>query len=90
MNLLRLGCLVLLLSLSAASNARIEGYYSQALDIDYALSGEDETIRDTLKRVINNFLKLLTLDEDEASMLLTPQDYFGKESEEDLSSSSKE
>lgn len=85
MNLLRLGCFLLLLSLSATSSARIEGYYSQAIDIDYALSEEDETIRDVLKRAINNFLKLLTVD-DEESMLLTPQDYFGSESEEDLSS----
>ena len=60
MNLLRLGCFVLLLSLSAASSAKMEWYYSQAIDIDYALSGENESIRVTLGKVIKRFLGLIT------------------------------
>ena len=83
MNLLRLGCFVLLLSISAASSARMEGYYSQAIDIDYALSGEDESIRVTLERAIKRFLGLITKDKEGVGFTLTPEEYFGKEQVED-------
>ena len=79
MNLLRLGCFVLLLSLSAASSAKMEWYYSQAIDIDYALSGENESIRVTLGKVIKRFLGLITVGKEETGFSLTPEDYFGQE-----------
>ena len=79
MNLLRLGCFVLLLSLSATSSARMEDYYSQAIDIDYAISGEDESMRVTLGRVIQKFLGLIAKDKEGMGFSLTPEDYFGQE-----------
>lgn len=84
MNLLRLGCFVLLLSMSAASSAKMEWYYSQAVDIDYALSGEDESMRVTLQRVIEKVLGFLTTDDGEGTgFKLTPEDYYGQEKKDE-------
>ena len=59
MHLLRLGCFTLLLTLSSSSSALIDGYYSQAIDIDYALPGEDESIRVALERAIKRILQMV-------------------------------
>jgi len=83
MHLLRLGCFALLLTLSSPGNALIDGYYSQAVDIDYALPGEDESIRVTLERAIKKFLDMVNITDDEPSMGLD-LNYFGNE--EDLTS----
>ena len=78
MHLFRLGCFVLLLSLSSPGNALIDGYYSQALDIDYALPGEDESIRVTLERAIKKILKMVNMNDDESAVSLN-LDYYGNE-----------
>jgi len=83
MHLLRLGCFVLLLTLSSPGNALIDGYYSQAVDIDYALPGEDESIRVTLERAIKRFLEMVNLNDDQPSMGLN-LDYYN--SDEDMTS----
>ena len=83
MHLLRLGCFALLLTLSTSSNALMDGYYSQAVDIDYALAGEDEPIRVTLERVIKRFLDLVMINDDGTSMGIH-MDYYGNE--EDVAS----
>ena len=62
MHLLRLGCFTLLLTLSSSSSALIDGYYSQAIDIDYALPGEDESIRVALERAIKRILQMVDID----------------------------
>jgi len=83
MHLLRLGCFVLLLTLSSPGNALIDGYYSQAVDIDYALPGEDESIRVTLERAIKRFLEMVNLNDDQPSMGLN-LDYYNND--EDMTS----
>lgn len=83
MNLLRIGCLAILLTLSTSSNALIDGYYSQAVDIDYALQGEDESIRVTLERAIKKILDLVNINGDVPSMGIN-LNYFNNE--EDLAS----
>jgi len=82
MHLLRLGCFALLLTISSPGSALIDGYYSQAIDIDYAVSGEDESIRVTLKRAIKKLLEMVNIDDD-SSMALN-LDYYG--TEEDMTS----
>lgn len=81
MHLLRLGCLTFLLTLSTSSNALIDGYYSQAVDIDYALPGENESIRVTLERTIRKILDIVMINDDDSSIGLN-LNYFG--GEEDL------
>ena len=82
MHLLRVGCFALLISLSTPCNALIDGYYSQAVDIDYALPGEDESIRVTLERVLKKFMAMVSFTENgELSMHLN-MDYY--DSDEDL------
>jgi len=76
MCLLRVGCLALLLTLSSPSNALMDGYYSQAVDIDYALPSENESMRVKLEKAIRKFLDLVALDEDGSSVGLY-LDYFG-------------
>jgi len=83
MNLLRLVCLAVLLTFSSSGHTLIDGYYSQAVDIDYALPGEDESIRVTLERAIKKFLRMVTMSDDEDTMGLD-MGYFGEE--EDLTS----
>jgi len=83
MHLLRLGCFALLLTLSSPGNALIDGYYSQAVDIDYALPGEDETIRVTLERAILKILRMVNINDDEPSIGLN-LDYY--DNDEDLTS----
>jgi len=78
MHLLRLGCLALLLTLSTSSHALSDGYYSQAVDIDYALPGEDESIRVTLERAIKKILDMVVISDDGSSMGLH-LGYFGGE-----------
>lgn len=78
MHLLRLGCFALLLTFSTSSNALIDGYYSQALDIDYALPGENESIRVTLERAIKKFLEMVAISEDQPSIGLY-LDYYGND-----------
>lgn len=63
---------------SSASHALIDGYYSQAVDIDYALPGEDESIRIKLENVIRKFLSFVAIDEEGSSMGFT-LDYFGND-----------
>jgi len=81
MHLLRLGCFALLLTLSSSSNALIDGYYSQAVDIDYALPGEDESIRVTLERAIKKILDMVSINDEGLSIGLD-LGYFGRD--EDL------
>lgn len=68
----------MLLTLSTSSNALIDGYYSQAVDIDYALPGEDESIRVTLERALKKILEMVVIDDDGSSVGLH-LGYFGSE-----------
>ena len=78
MYLLRAMCFGLLLSLSSQGTALTDPYFSQAIDIDYALEGENETIRAALERTLDLFLRMVIPKnyEDEEGVHFTPSKYY--------------
>lgn len=67
MNKLRLLLLALSLAVSLSAHAKSDAYYSQALDIDFAL--EEESLKTTLERIINQLFAFITPIADDSMYL---------------------
>lgn len=59
---------VVLLVVSFAANAKSDYYYSQGLDIDYALADENKTIKMTIEGLINRLFKIINPDDDSVAI----------------------
>ena len=55
-----------LLVVSFTANAKSDYYYSQGLDIDFALADENKTIKMTLEGLINRLFKFINPAEDDS------------------------
>ena len=60
MKQLRTLLFVALLALSFSASAQSDIYYSQGIDIDFGLAGENETLKTTLESFINRLFKFIS------------------------------
>ena len=59
MKQLRALLIAALLVVSFSANAQSDYYYSQGIDIDFGLAGENETLKTTLETLINRLFKFM-------------------------------
>ena len=54
-----------LVIVSTSAHAKSDFYYSQGLDIDFALAEDNETMKTTLERLINRLYKFINPSEED-------------------------